>query len=146
MPGKVNPVLCESVMQVAARVIGNDQTLSFAGATGGQFQLHVMMPVMAVAMLESIELLIGVTRAFTDLCVDDMQANLAACEASIEKSLSLVTALVPLLGYEQSAALAKEAMTTGKTIRALCIEKKIMSDAELSKVLDARKMTRPRDA
>ncbi len=143
MPGKVNPVMSESMMQVAARVIGNDHTITFAGATGGQFQLHVMMPVMAVTMLESIDLLVSVTRAFTDLCVVDMQANPKECEAGIEKSLSLVTALVPLLGYEKSAALAKEAMASGKTIRELCVEQKVLPIEQLKRALDARQMTHP---
>jgi fumarate hydratase class II len=95
-------------------------------------------------MLESIDLLASATQAFTDLCVIDMKADAAACEAGIEKSLSLVTALVPLLGYEKSAALAKEAMASGKTIRELCVEQNVLSEAELKKVLDARGMTGPK--
>src|SRR4029450_2060814 len=93
MPGKVNPVMCESLMQVAARVMGNDQTVAFSGATGGQFQLNIMMPGMGHATLESIRLMASALRAFVDLCAVDIEANKAQCEASVEKSLSMVTSL-----------------------------------------------------
>ena len=96
MPGKVNPVMCESMMQVAARVMGNDQTVAFSGAAGGQFQLNIMMPVMGNATLESVRLLASATNAFVDFCAIDMEANAEACEASVEKSLSMVTSLNPL--------------------------------------------------
>ena len=82
MPGKVNPVMCESMMQVAARVMGNDGVIAFSGATGGQFQLNIMMPVMGQTTLESISLLTGVTNAFVEFCSDDMEANTEACEAA----------------------------------------------------------------
>ncbi|MCC6124542.1 MAG: class II fumarate hydratase [Pirellulales bacterium] len=144
MPGKVNPVLCESLMQVAARVMGNDQTISVCGAAGGQFQLNIMMPVMADCALESIRLMSHALNVFTVMCLADMEANGEACEAAIERSLALVTALNPIIGYEQAAALAKEAFKTGKTIRELCIEKKILPEAELLKVLDPRKMIQPK--
>jgi len=143
MPGKVNPVLCESLMQAAARVMGNDQTIAVCGAAGGQFQLNVMMPVMADTTLESIRLLTGATRAFTDFCLKDMQPNAAACEAAVEQSLSLVTGLNPHIGYQQAAALAKEAFQTGKTIRELCREKKILPEEQLDEALDPWRMTRP---
>src|SRR5260370_28728526 len=89
MPGKVNPVMCESMMQVAARVIGNDQTIAYAGASGGQFQLNIMMPVMGQTTLESIHLLSAATRAFVEFCAIEMEANEAACEASVEQSLAM---------------------------------------------------------
>ena len=143
MPGKVNPVLCESAMQAAARVLGNDQTVAFCGAAGGQFQLNVMMPVMADAVLESVRLLANATEAFIEFCLKDMQPNVEACEVAVEKSLALATGLTPLIGYEQAAALAKEAFASGKTIRQLCREKKILSEDQLAEVLDPRRMTRP---
>jgi fumarate hydratase class II len=130
-------------MQVAARVMGNDQTISVCGASGGQFQLNIMMPVMADCVLESIRLMSRALNVFTAMCLAEMEANAEACEASIERSLALVTALNPIVGYEQAAALAKEAFKTGKTIRELCLEKKILPEDELSKVLDPRKMIRP---
>src|SRR5581483_8687424 len=144
MPGKVNPVMCESLMQVCARVMGNDQTVAFSGATGGQFQLNIMMPIMGDSTLESVSLLAQGTKAFVDLCAIDMEANPAACEASVEKSLAMVTSLNPYVGYEKAAALAKEAFKTGKTIRELCREQKILPDDQLDKALDPWSMTEPR--
>ncbi|MBX3436173.1 MAG: class II fumarate hydratase [Planctomycetaceae bacterium] len=143
MPGKVNPVMCESLMQAAARVIGNDGCITFSGAAGGQFQLNIMMPVMGQTTLESISLLTGATNAFVDLCAQDLEANAAACEASVEKSLSMVTSLNPHIGYEKAAALAKEAFKTGKTIRELCTEQKILPPDVLSAALDPMSMTEP---
>ena len=143
MPGKVNPVLCESIMQVAARVIGNDQTVTLSGAAGGQFQLNIMMPVMGHTTLESITLLAGGTNAFVDYCVSEMEANVEQCESFIEQSLSMVTSLNPYIGYEKAAKLAKEAFATGKTIRELCTEQKILSPEQLSEALDPMRMTEP---
>jgi fumarate hydratase class II len=155
MPGKVNPVMCESMMQVCARVLGNDQTISFAGATGGQFQLNIMMPVMGLAALESVQLLASCTQAFIDFCAADMQANRAACEKQVEWSMAMVTSLNPLIGYDAAAAVAKEAFKSGKTVRDLCLEKikagtlkkkdsdVVVKEAELTKALDPRAMTEP---
>lgn len=143
MPGKVNPVMCESLMQVCARVIGNDQTVAFSGATGGQFQLNIMMPIMGDATLESVSLLAQGTMAFVDLCAIDMEANPEACEASVEQSLAMVTSLNPYVGYEKAAALAKEAFKTGKTIRDLCREQNVLPEDQLTKALDPWSMTEP---
>jgi len=145
MPGKVNPVMCESMMQVTARVMGNDQTVAICGATGGQFQLNIMMPVLGHTTLESIVLLAGATRAFVDFCAVELEANEEACPASVEKSLSMVTSLNPLIGYEKAAALAKEAFKTGKTIRELCVEQKILEPDVLEKALDPWSMTEPHE-
>jgi fumarate hydratase class II len=155
MPGKVNPVLCESMMQVCARVIGHDQTIAFAGATGGQFELNIMMPVMGATALESIHLLASCTGAFVDLCAAEMEANREQCEKQVEQSLAMVTSLNPLIGYDLAATIAKEAFRSGKTVRLLCLEKmragvlkkkdsdKPVSEAELSRALDPRSMTEP---
>jgi fumarate hydratase, class II len=145
MPGKVNPVMCESLMQVAARVMGNDQTIAISGATGGQFQLNMMMPVMGATALESISLLTGGTQAFVDFCALEMEANEEACEASVEKSLSMVTSLNPHIGYEQAAALAKEAFKSGKTVRQLCEERQVLPPDVLQKALDPWSMTEPHE-
>jgi fumarate hydratase class II len=145
MPGKVNPVMSESLMQVAARVLGNDQTVVFGGAAGGQFQLNIMMPVMGYATLESIRLLAAATRAFVDFCVEGLEANPEACAAAVEKSLSMVTSLNPLIGYEKAARLVKEAFATGKTIRELCREQGILPETTLSEALDPMRMTQPRE-
>jgi fumarate hydratase class II len=143
MPGKVNPVMCESMMQVAARVMGNDQGIAIAGAAGGQFQLNIMMPMMAAVTLESVALLAQVTEAFVDFCALDMEANADVCEEAVEKSLSMVTSLNPYIGYEKAAALAKEAMKTGKTIRQLCVEKKVLPENQLDEILNPMRMTEP---
>ena len=143
MPGKVNPVMCESLMQVAARVLGNDQTLTLSGAAGGQFQLNIMMPVMGHATLESIRLLAAATRAFVEFCAEGLEANPQACEAAVEQSLSMVTSLNPYIGYEQAAKLTKEAFATGKTIRELCRVKGILPEATLRQALDPMRMTEP---
>jgi fumarate hydratase, class II len=144
MPGKVNPVLCESMMQVAARVLGNDQTIVVCGAAGGQFQLNVMMPVMGDTVLESIRLLANVTDAFTSMCLAEMQPDAEACQSAVEKSLAMVTGLNPYIGYEHAAALAKEALAAGKTIRELCREKGVLSEEQLNEALDSWRMTKPK--
>src|SRR5438067_3637493 len=158
MPGKVNPVMCESMMQVCARVMGNDQCIAFSGATGGQFQLNIMMPVMGLAILESIQLLASCTRAFVDFCAVDMEANAEACEKQVEWSMAMVTSLNPLIGYDAAAAIAKEAFKAGKTVRELCMDKikagtlkkkdndKVVSEAELNAALNPRRMTEPEKA
>jgi len=143
MPGKVNPVLCESMMQVAARVMGNDQTITISGAGGGQFQLNIMMPVMCQTTLESVHLLSQGINAFVEFCAADMEANIEACESFVEKSLSMCTSLNPHIGYERAAKLAKEAFKTGKTIRELCIEQEILPLDTLEEALDAMRMTEP---
>ncbi|MEM9587455.1 MAG: class II fumarate hydratase [Planctomycetota bacterium] len=143
MPGKVNPVMCESMMQLTARVMGNDTCMTLSGAAGGNFQLNIMMPIMAHTMLESIDLLSNGSNAFVEFCVDEMQANEAECEAAVEQSLSMCTSLNPLIGYEQAAKLAKEAFKTGQTIRELCLEKGILDEETLKEALDPWKMTEP---
>jgi fumarate hydratase class II len=145
MPGKVNPVMCESMMQVAARVMGNDQTVAISGAAGGQFQLNIMMPVMGHATLESISLMAAASRAFVDFCAEGLQANVEQCEASVEKSLSMSTSLNPLIGYDKAAALVKKAFKTGRTIRELCLEEGILPESTLNQALDPMSMTEPRE-
>jgi len=143
MPGKVNPVMCESLMQVCARVIGNDGCITMSGAAGGNFQLNIMMPVMGQTTLESISLLASGTQAFVDMCADKLEANEVACEAAVEKSLSMVTSLNPHIGYEKASQLAKEAFKSGKTIRELCTEQNILPADVLSEALDPMSMTEP---
>ncbi len=143
MPGKVNPVMCESLMQLAARVVGNDGCITMSGATGGNFQLNIMMPVMAHTTLESIQLLASGADAFVEFCVAEMTANAEVCEAAVEQSLSMCTSLNPLIGYEQAAKLAKEAFATGKTIRQLCLEQGVLDEQALRDALDPWSMTEP---
>jgi fumarate hydratase class II len=147
MPGKVNPVICESAMQVVCRVIGNDAVVTTAGlgGVGSLFELNVAMPVMIDAFLESVKLLANVTNVFVDKLVVELEVNEVRCRELIEQSLMMVTSLAPKIGYEQSAAFAKEAFKSGKTIRELCRERKILPDAELDDALDPWKMTEPRE-
>ena len=143
MPGKVNPVMCESLMQAAARVVGHDGCITLSGAAGGNFQLNIMMPVMGQTLLESITLLAGAVEAFTANCIDDLQPNPEKCESFVEQSLSMCTSLNPHIGYERAAALAKEAFKTGKTIRELCVEQDILPADVLADALDPMSMTQP---
>ena len=134
------------MMQLTARVMGNDQTITICGATGGQFQLNIMMPVMGHTTLESIQLLAQGTEAFIDFCVEEMEANAEVCESFVEKSLSMCTSLNPYIGYENAAALAKEAFKSGKTIRELCVEKELLPEADLKEALDPMRMTEPQES
>ena len=141
MPGKVNPVIVESLLMVIARVYGNDLTVAICGQSGSFFELNVMMPVAAVATLESITLLATSVRNFSERCVEGLQATDRGPEL-VERSPMLATALTPVIGYDESAKIAKESIRTGKSIRQLARAKGI-SEAELNKVLDLGKMTKP---
>lgn len=140
MPGKVNPVMSEMMVQVCAQVIGNDLTVAVSGQQG-HFELNTMLPVMAANLLGSAALLANACRAFSERCVTGLKADEARCAEMVEKSLALITALVPVIGYDLAASLAKEAHSTGRTIRELCLEKKVLPEAALADLLDARKMT-----
>ncbi len=141
MPGKVNPVIVESLLMVIARVYGNDLTVAMCGQSGSFFELNVMMPVAGVATLESVTLLAASVRNFSERCVEGLQATDRGPEL-VERSPMLATALNPVLGYDESAKLAKESMRTGKSIRQLARAKGV-SEATLNKVLDLGKMTKP---
>jgi fumarate hydratase class II len=142
MPGKVNPVLCESMMMVSAQVFGNDAAITWAGANGN-FELNVMMPVIAHNLLESIRLLGNVCDAFTEKCALGIEANEERCRELVELSMAMVTSLAPKIGYDRAAEIAKESARTGKTVREICREKKILPEAELNAVLDPVAMTEP---
>jgi len=142
MPGKVNPVIAESVLMVAAHVIGNDTTVTLAGQ-GGYFELNLMMPVMAHNVLESIRLLAAAAQNFAERCVKGIQADRERCAEMIEKSLAMCTALAPEIGYDAAADLAKEAYSTGKTVRQIAEEKNILPANRLREILDPMRMTRP---
>ena len=135
MPGKVNPVICEAVTQVCAQVVGNDAAIAVAGLSG-QLQLNVFIPLIARNLLESVRLLANVSNVFVEKCLDGLQADRARAEALVEGSLAMVTALVPAIGYDAAAALAKEAAATGRTVRALCLEKGVLPPEELARLLD----------
>lgn len=142
MPGKVNPVIAESVCQVAAQVIGNDVAITVGGQSGN-FELNVMMPLMAHNLLQSIVLLTNVSNVFTDKCIVGIKADRKRCEDMIEQSLAMCTVLAPIIGYDAAAKLAKEAYETGKTVRQVTLEKKVLPEDELNRVLDPWSMTVP---
>jgi fumarate hydratase, class II len=147
MPGKVNPVVPESVRQVAAQVIGNDAAVAFAG-TQGDFELNVMLPVMARNLLESIKLLAAAARMLADRCVDGLEVNEDVVRSYAEGSPSIVTPLNRFLGYDEAAAIAKQALKEDKTIRAVVIERGhvangTLTEEQLDKALDVLRMTRP---
>jgi len=140
MPGKVNPVIAESVCQVAAQVIGNDATITIAGQSGN-FELNVMMPLIAYNILYSIKILSNSCNIFVEKSLKDLKANEKKCKDCIEKSLAMITALVPKIGYDKAAEIAKEAYEKNKTIREILLEKKILSKKEIEQVLNPYKMT-----
>jgi fumarate hydratase, class II len=142
MPGKVNPVMCESVMQVCAQVIGNDTAVCWGGANGN-LELNVMMPMIAHNVLESIRLLTNVVRIFQDKCVAGIKANREHCMELVENSMAMVTSLAPIIGYDRAAEIAKESAKTGKTVREICQQKQILPQAELDKALSPVEMTKP---
>jgi len=140
MPGKVNPVIPESVIQVSAQVMGNDMAITIGGQ-GGNFDLNVMLPVIAHNLLESIRILGSSAKIFAEKCINGITANEARCRAFIENSLAMCTALAPVIGYEKAAAIAREAHTTGKTVREVAMEEKVLPKAQLKELLDPLKMT-----
>ena len=142
MPGKVNPVMCESTMMVCAQVFGNDTVVTWSGANGN-FELNTMMPVMAHNILESIRLLGNVVDAFTEKCVVGIEANEERCRELVELSMAMVTSLAPKIGYDRAAEIAKESARTGKTVREICREKKVLQENDLENALDPIAMTEP---
>jgi fumarate hydratase class II len=147
MPGKVNPVVPEAVRMVCAQVIGNDATVAFAG-TQGDFELNVMIPVMAANLLGSIRLLSNASRLLADRCIDGLTANEDVTRGYAESSPSIVTPLNRYLGYDEAAAVAKQALAQGKTIRAVVIERGhvtngTVTEAQLDEALDVLRMTHP---
>jgi fumarate hydratase class II len=140
MPGKVNPVMCEAVTQVAAQVYGNDAAVAF-GASQGNFELNVYVPMMARNVLESISLLANVCELFANRCIDGIEADEERCLAYAESSPSLGTSLNPYVGYEKAAELVKASVRTGRSIRELVLEEGLMEPDELDRALDVLGMT-----
>jgi fumarate hydratase class II len=135
MPGKVNPVIPEAVLQVAVQVIGNDTAIMLAGQSGS-FELNVMLPVMAYDLLQSIHLLSGAMMVFAEKCIRHIVPDEKRCAHNLEQSLALATAFVPIMGYDKAAELAKEAYETGKTVREVALSRKVLSKEEINTLLD----------
>jgi len=142
MPGKVNPVIAESILMATAQVIGNDLTITISGQAS-VLELNVMMPVMAHNILQSIRLLAASAANFTERCIRGIQANKERCNDLIEKSLAMCTALAPEIGYDAAASIAKEAYETGKTVRQIAVEKQILPPKRLKEILNPLRMTKP---
>jgi fumarate hydratase class II len=142
MPGKVNPVICEMVIQVGAQVIGNDAAITFAG-TYGAFELNTMLPVTAYNLLQAIELLTNASRVFGRRCIAGLEAEVEKCKENIEKSLAMCTALAPVIGYDQAAKIAKVAYDTGRTVREVAKEMSGLDEKKLNALLDPRSQTGP---
>ena len=140
MPGKVNPVMSEMMMQVAAQVVGNDVAIAWGGANGN-FELNVMMPMIAHNLLESAGILANGCDAFRERCVDGLEANEKRAQELVEKNAIIVTALNPHIGYDNGAKIAKEAVATGRSVRELVLEAGLMTEDELDDALDIKKMT-----
>jgi len=142
MPGKVNPVIAESVLMAAAQVIGNDLTITIGGQAG-ILELNVMMPVMAHNILESIRLLAASATNLSERCILGIQANKERCNELVEKSLAMCTALAPEIVYDAAASIAEEAYKTGQTVRQIATAKKILPAKRLREILDPLRMTKP---
>jgi len=140
MPGKVNPVMAEMLNMVCYHVIGNDTTIAMC-TQAGQLELNVMMPIMAYNLCQSIDILTAGIKAFTERCVRGIEADEKRCRYWAERSLAIVTALNPYIGYQKAAEAAKEALRTGKSIREVVLEWRLMSPDDLDRILDIRQMT-----
>ncbi|HUR62393.1 MAG TPA: class II fumarate hydratase [Candidatus Thermoplasmatota archaeon] len=142
MPGKVNPVICEAVTMVGAHVTGNNTAVRIGGQWG-QLDLNVMLPMMAHNLLESIRLLASVSHAFVDKCLDGITANEARATAAVERSVSMATALNPLIGYDKAAKIAKQSQKEGKTVREIAYRDSGLTKAQVDEALDPKKQTIP---
>ena len=142
MPGKVNPVMSEAMMMVAARVMGNHTTVTVAGSRGN-FELNVMMPVLAHALLESVELLSNIAHAFTDRCLIGIEANQERARELLERNPAIATALNPYIGYDEAAVVAKESARRGVSVRDIVTEKRLLPEEQIDEALDVRSMTEP---
>ena len=142
MPGKVNPVMAEVVNQVAFQVMGNDLTVSLA-SEAGQLELNVMEPVMIFNLLQSLDILQNVITVFSDKCVQGITANVQRCRQMVEQSVGIITAINPHVGYETATVIAKEAITTGRPVREIVLERGILTEEELDIILNPQEMTKP---
>jgi fumarate hydratase class II len=142
MPGKVNPVISEVVIQVAAQVVGNDTAVALGGLSG-QLELNAMIPLITRNLLESSRLLANAAGVFVDRCIADLGVDRARAADFVERSLAMVTVLAPRIGYDRAAAIAKRALESGRTVREVCLEEGVLPRAELERLLDPRAMTEP---
>jgi len=144
MPGKVNPVMSEMLTMVCAQVMGNDVAVNIGGASGN-FELNVFLPMMALNLLESTQILASGARTFADRCVVGIVANEERCRDTVERNLAICTSLAPAIGYDKAAAISKHAFKTGQSVREVALEWGVLPEDELSRLLDFDAMTRPED-
>lgn len=142
MPGKVNPVMPELINQVAFQVIGNDHTICLA-SEAGQLELNVMEPVLVFNLIQSLSIMNNAFRVFTDFCLEGIEANPEKLRQDVERSVGIITAVNPHLGYEPVARIAREAILTGKSVRELCLKYDVLTEEELDLILDPFEMTNP---
>ncbi|MFQ6609775.1 MAG: class II fumarate hydratase, partial [Fidelibacterota bacterium] len=142
MPGKVNPVICEALIQVSAQVVGNDAAIAIGGM-GGVFELNLMLPLIAHNLLQSIEILSNGARMFTTKLLNDLDVDEQKCKNYIEGSLAMCTSLAPVIGYDKAAKIAHDAFESGKTVRQIAIEQKVLDEETLENLLDPMSMTTP---
>ncbi|HEY0551015.1 MAG TPA: lyase family protein, partial [Verrucomicrobiae bacterium] len=142
MPAKVNPVMCEMLIQVCGQVIGNDTAITFGGAFGN-FELNVMLPLIAHNLLQSIELLTHAALIFSRRCVAGIEANVEKCQADIERSLAMCTPLATVIGYDNAAKIAKVAFETNRTVREVAREISGLPESQLNELLDPARQTKP---
>ncbi len=142
MPGKINPVICEVVNQVAFQVAGNDLTVSLA-SEAGQFELNVMEPVLVYNLHQSLHIMNQVLEVFGEFCIEDIEANIETCKAYVDQSIGIITALNPHIGYKEATKIAKEALETGTSIRELILRDNVLSEEKIDEILDPFEMTKP---
>ncbi|WP_022793619.1 aspartate ammonia-lyase [Marinococcus halotolerans] len=142
MPGKVNPVMCELINQISFQVIGNDHTISHA-SEAGQLELNVMEPVLVFNLLQSLSVLQNGLKVFREFTIEGITVNIEHCRNMVERSVGIITAINPHVGYETAARIAREAIETDQSVRSICIERGILSEEELDEILDAKEMTKP---
>jgi aspartate ammonia-lyase len=142
MPGKVNPVIPEVVNQVAFNIIGNDTTITMA-SEAGQLELNAFEPIIFYNLFESIETLTYAVKTFIDNCIVGITANEEHCRNMVNNSIGIITVICPYVGYETAANIAKEALSTGKSVKQLILEKGLFDEAQLDKILDPYTMTEP---
>ncbi|KMK76005.1 aspartate ammonia-lyase [Alkalihalobacillus pseudalcaliphilus] len=142
MPGKVNPVMCEVINQISFQVIGNDHTISLA-SEAGQLELNVMEPVLVFNLLQSFSILQNGMDVFRKYAIEGITANIEHCREMVEKSVGIITAINPHVGYEVASRVAKEAIETNRSVREICLERGILSEEELNEILDPKEMTNP---
>jgi len=140
MPAKINPVICESVMMVCAQVMGNDATVQVC-AQHSNFELNTMMPVMVFNLIQSVEILAAASLNFSSRCISGIAANVERCRDLAERSLAVITALVPLIGYDRAAELAQQAQREGRSLRDVVEEAAVLPLTQIQRVLDLTTMT-----